>query len=110
MERELHARGMVPAYPCIVTVHGEVLHNNDYHHPLREGDLLLADVGGEYHGWASDVTRTWPVSGTFTPTQRALYDIVLQSQLDANRDGQARHALPRRARTGVPHPGPGVGG
>ena len=39
--------------------------------------------GREHQGWASDVTRTWPVSGKFSPTQRALYDIVLQSQLDA---------------------------
>jgi Xaa-Pro aminopeptidase len=83
MEREFHARGMVPAYSSIVTVHGEVLHNNDYHHPIAAGDLLLADVGAEWQGWASDVTRTWPVSGTFSATQRAFYDIVLQAQLDA---------------------------
>jgi Xaa-Pro aminopeptidase len=83
MERELHARGMVPAYTSIVTVHGEVLHNNDYHHPIVAGDLLLADVGAEWQGWASDVTRTWPVSGKFSPTQRAMYEIVLASQLAA---------------------------
>ncbi len=83
MEHELHARGMVPAYTSIVTVHGEVLHNNDYHHPIAAGDLLLADVGAEWQGWASDVTRTWPASGKFSATQRALYDIVLQAQLDA---------------------------
>jgi Xaa-Pro aminopeptidase len=83
MEQEMHARGMVPAYGSIVTVHGEVLHNNEYGHRLAGGDLLLADVGAEHQGWASDVTRTWPVSGTFSATQRALYEIVLQAQLDA---------------------------
>lgn len=83
MERELLARGMTTAYGSIVTVHGEILHNTSYHHRLEDGDLVLADLGGEHHGWASDVTRTWPVSGTFSPTQRTLYDIVLQAQLDA---------------------------
>lgn len=83
MEKELHAHGMVPAYGSIITVHGEVLHNTTYHHEIQQADLLLADLGGEHHGWASDVTRTWPVSGKFSPTQRAFYDIVLQSQLDA---------------------------
>ncbi len=83
MERELLARDMAVAYPSIVTVAGEVLHNNAYHHELGPKDLMLADVGGEHEGWASDVTRTWPVSGTFSPTQRALYDIVLQAEKDA---------------------------
>ncbi len=83
MERELIARGMPCAYGSIVTVHGEILHNTSYHHRLEDGDMVLADLGGESRGWASDVTRTWPVSGTFSPTQRALYDIVLQAQLDA---------------------------
>lgn len=83
MERELVARGMTPAYGSIVTVHGEILHNTTYDQRLKDGDLLLADLGGELEGWATDVTRTWPVSGTFSPTQRALYDLVLQSQRDA---------------------------
>lgn len=83
MERELLARGCEPAYGSIVTVHGEVLHNNDYHHRLGPSDLLLADLGGEHQGWASDVTRTWPVQGRFSATQRALYDIVLQAEKEA---------------------------
>ena len=80
MEGALIEQGMCPAYGSIVTVHGEVLHNNDYHHPLADGDLLLADVGAEHEGWAGDVTRTWPVNGKFSATQRALYDIVLAAQ------------------------------
>lgn len=83
MERELLARGCEPAYGSIITVHGEVLHNTEYHHRLGPSDLLLADLGGEHHGWASDVTRTWPVQGRFSATQRALYDIVLQAEKEA---------------------------
>jgi Xaa-Pro aminopeptidase len=78
MEQVIIAHNMTCAYSSIVTVHGEVLHNDRYDHPVRSGDLLLADVGAETStGWASDVTRTWPVSGKFSPTQRDLYDVVL---------------------------------
>lgn len=83
MEHALTARGMPVAYGCIVTVRGEILHNDSYEHRLEDGDLLLADVGGEYEGWATDVTRTWPVNGRFSATQRALYEIVLQAEKDA---------------------------
>jgi Xaa-Pro aminopeptidase len=83
MEREFLARGMTTAYNSIVTVHGEVLHNTTYEGQLGAHDMVLADVGGELEGWATDVTRTWPVSGRFSPTQRALYDIVLQANVDA---------------------------
>lgn len=83
IEHAFAARGMCPAYGSIVTVHGEVLHNEHSHHPLRAGDLLLADCGAEQHGWASDVTRTWPVSGAWSPTQRAVYEVVLQANVDA---------------------------
>lgn len=78
MEHVIIAHNMTDAYGGIVTVHGEVLHNEHYHHPLQPGDLLLADVGAETSmGWASDVTRTWPVTGKFSSTQRDLYEIVL---------------------------------
>lgn len=78
MERVILAQDMTTAYSSIVTVHGEVLHNNHYHHAIAPGDLMLADVGAETpSGWAADVTRTWPVSGTFSPSQRSLYAIVL---------------------------------
>ena len=78
MESVIMASGMTCAYGSIVTVHGEVLHNDRYHHPLRSTDLLLADVGAETAtGWASDVTRTWATSGKFSPTQRDLYNVVL---------------------------------
>ncbi|MEG4631261.1 aminopeptidase P family protein [Microcoleus sp. AR_TQ3_B6] len=78
MESVIISENMTYAYPSIVTVHGEVLHSEHYHNPLQTGDLLLADVGAETStGWAADVTRTWPVSGKFSPTQRAIYDVVL---------------------------------
>ncbi|KAF9363149.1 hypothetical protein BGX34_004768 [Mortierella sp. NVP85] len=48
--------------------------NNDQ--PLHDGDLLLMDAGGELNGYASDITRTWPVNGKFTPAQKDLYEIL----------------------------------
>jgi Xaa-Pro aminopeptidase len=78
MEGVIIAHNMTTAYNSIVTVHGEVLHNEHYHHPLQPGDLILADVGAETEtGWAADVTRTWPVSGKFSSTQRDIYNMVL---------------------------------
>ncbi|MFO0614625.1 MAG: aminopeptidase P family protein [Polyangiaceae bacterium] len=80
----LYRRGMADAYGPIVTIRGEVLHNHSHDGKLTPGDLLLCDVGGETpEGWASDITRTWPVSGTFSPTQKAIYEIVLAAQLAA---------------------------
>lgn len=78
MEAVIIGENMTTSYNSIVTVHGEVLHNEHYHHPLQPGDLILADVGAETAmGWAGDVTRTWPVSGKFSSTQRDIYDVVL---------------------------------
>lgn len=78
MEGTIIAHGMSCAYSSIVTTHGEVLHNEHYHGSLTPGDLLLVDVGAETSmGWAADVTRTWPVTGKFSPTQLELYTVVL---------------------------------
>lgn len=74
--------GMTFAYPSIVTVRGEVLHGHAQGLALADGDLLLVDAGAEEPGgYASDVTRTWPVNGRFNPQQAAMYDLVLASQL-----------------------------
>lgn len=84
MDAAMRRHGMGWAYPPIVTVHGEVLHNHHHHHKMVSGDLVLADVGAESHGgWAGDVTRVWPVNGRFSPTQKALYDVVLAAQIAA---------------------------
>ncbi|HKK22316.1 MAG TPA: Xaa-Pro aminopeptidase [Pseudohaliea sp.] len=83
LEAELayaYARGgaRFPAYPAIVGggVNGCILHYTDNGERLRDGDLVLIDAGCEYHGYASDVTRTFPVNGRFSPAQRALYEVV----------------------------------
>jgi Xaa-Pro aminopeptidase len=58
-----------------------VLHNHRHDNVLAAGDLLLADVGGESDtGYAADITRTWPVSGRFSASQRTLYELVLAMQ------------------------------
>ena len=57
-----------------------VLHYRANNARLADGDLLLVDAGCEYDYYASDVTRTWPVNGTFTEPQRAIYQIVLDAQ------------------------------
>ena len=81
MEAELCARGCGTAYGSIVTVHGEILHNETHRNVLTPEDLLLADVGAETPGgWAGDVTRTWPVSGRYSPEQADVYDVVLSAQ------------------------------
>ncbi len=72
------------AFPAIVTVHGETLHNHYHGNRLREGDLLLIDSGAETEsGYASDITRTVPVGGRFDPVQRSVYEAVLDMQLTA---------------------------
>ena len=56
-----------------------ILHYNAYNYQLKDGDLLLMDLGA-YCGWyVSDVTRTYPVNGKFTPRQKELYNIVLEA-------------------------------
>jgi Xaa-Pro aminopeptidase len=56
-----------------------ILHYRDNNQTLEEGDLLLVDAGCEYESYASDITRTFPVNGRFTPEQRAVYEIVLEA-------------------------------
>ncbi|HEX3250775.1 MAG TPA: Xaa-Pro aminopeptidase [Pyrinomonadaceae bacterium] len=72
-----------PAYTSIVGAgpNATVLHyiNNDGE--LRDGELLLVDAGAEYKGYASDITRTFPINGRYTPPQRDIYDLVLKAQM-----------------------------
>lgn len=72
------------AYPSIFTKHGEVLHNHHHHNQFATGDLVLNDTGAAAaSGYASDITRTFPVGGLFSPRQQDLYNTVLTMQLSA---------------------------
>ena len=99
---EFRRRGaQSPAYPAIVAAGANacVLHYAASDAELRAGELCLIDAGCELDGYASDITRTWPADGRFTPAQRELYEIVLAAQqaaADATRPGarqlDAHHA------------------
>jgi len=74
-----HAR---PSFPSIVASgkNGTVLHYNQNSGTLKDGDLVVIDIGAEFNNYCADLTRTYPVSGTFTKRQRELYTIVLETQ------------------------------
>jgi Xaa-Pro aminopeptidase len=74
-----------PAYTPIVAAgeHACVLHYVSNDGILRDGDLLLVDAGCELEGYASDITRTFPVNGTFSGPQRGVYELVLAAQAAA---------------------------
>ena len=57
-----------------------ILHYVENNMPLKDGDLILIDAGAQYEGYASDITRTFPVNGKFTKAQREVYDVVLDVQ------------------------------
>ncbi len=72
------------SFPPIVTVHGEILHNTPSETLLKKGDLLLIDIGVEsFLHYASDITRTIPVSGKFTTIQKEIYQTVIDMQQEA---------------------------
>ncbi|WP_427162684.1 aminopeptidase P N-terminal domain-containing protein [Aliinostoc sp. HNIBRCY26] len=86
IERIFRLRGgMGPAYPSIVAsgVNACVLHYIENNRQMQENDLLLIDAGCAYGYYNSDITRTFPVGGKFTPEQKALYEIVLAAQKQA---------------------------
>ena len=58
-----------------------ILHYVENNMPLKDGDLILIDAGAEYQGYASDITRTFPVNGKYSPAQREVYDVVLDVQM-----------------------------
>ncbi len=70
------------AYNSIVGggANATILHYVENNMPLKDGDLILIDAGAEYKGYASDITRTFPVNGKYTPAQREVYDVVLDVQ------------------------------
>ncbi|MEG3134252.1 Xaa-Pro aminopeptidase [Rouxiella sp. T17] len=90
LEGEIHYEfsrhgSRTPSYNTIVGS-GEnacILHYTENESELRNGDLVLIDAGCEYQSYAGDITRTFPVSGKFSPAQREIYDIVLASEYKA---------------------------
>ena len=72
----------MPAYGSIVAAgkNACILHYRENDAPLKDGDLVLIDAGCEIDCYASDITRTFPVSGRFSPEQKAIYELVLASQ------------------------------
>jgi len=86
IEYEFRRRGASgPAYGTIVGsgVNATILHYTENESRCEAGDLLLIDAGAEFGTYSADITRTFPVSGTFTPPQREVYEIVLAAQLAA---------------------------
>ncbi len=81
----MQAGAREPAYPSIVAGGNNacVMHYVKNDSLLRDGDLVLIDAGCELQHYASDVTRTFPVNGAYTPRQRELYELVLASQAAA---------------------------
>jgi len=84
IEQIFRRQGAVgPSYTSIVGAgaNATVLHyiNNDGE--LRDGELLLVDAGAEYKGYASDITRTFPINGRYSKAQREIYDLVLETQM-----------------------------
>jgi Xaa-Pro aminopeptidase len=79
----LSAGGSV-AFPVILSRHGEILHNHYHGNMLRDGDMVINDSGAENSmHYASDITRTFPVSGKFSAQQREIYGIVFQALNDS---------------------------
>ena len=78
------ANGGQLAFPSILTVNGEILHNHASNTVLKDGQMVLCDCGAENElFYAGDLTRTFPVGKTFTPLQQDVYHIVLNAQLKA---------------------------
>ena len=95
LERVFRAAGAEPAYASIVGAghNACVLHYRANAAQAKDGDLVLIDAGAEYRGYASDITRTFPVNGRFSREQRAMHDLV----------GAAQAAALAQARPGVPY-------
>ena len=90
------------AYPSIVASgpNACVLHYRDNDRHMADGDLLLIDAGCEFRGYASDITRTFPVNGKFSGPQKDIYELVLASQaacLDVVKPGTEFHAYHKAA-------------
>jgi Xaa-Pro aminopeptidase len=84
IEALVRAQNSHPSFPLIFTTHGEVLHGHAHDNLMREGAVVVMDSGAEspLH-YASDITRTFPVSGRFTTLQKDIYSIVYSAHAEA---------------------------
>jgi Xaa-Pro aminopeptidase len=81
-------------FPSIVASgeNSTILHYESNRRRMQDGDVVVMDIGAEYHGYSADITRTVPVDGTFSPEQKAIYELVLEAQrvaIDASRPGRS---------------------
>ena len=74
-----------PGFPSIVGsgLYSTILHYNENRKRIEDGDLVVCDIGAEYSLYTADITRTYPASGKFTERQRAIYQLVLDTQAAA---------------------------
>jgi len=104
MKYEYQRRGCEwPAYPPIVGsgFFSTVLHYDQDWNQITDGDVVVMDVAGAYSGYASDITRTLPANGHFTPRQREIYEIVLGAQNAALAAAKPGAYLGRRGAKGL---------
>ncbi len=78
IEYTYHKNNCTWAFPSITGSGSNAcyLHYEKYDAPLKEGDLILVDIGAKHNGYCGDITRTYPIGGTFTPLQRDIYTLV----------------------------------
>ena len=82
---EYHFKNEGAEYTGFPTIHGSgenscILHYTSSRRPMKKGDLLVSDIGAEYHGYTADVTRTLPVTGKYSKEEALIYNIVLEAQ------------------------------
>ena len=78
------SHGRPVAFPVILSINGQILHNHYHGNRLSEGRMIVTDAGTESpNGYASDITRTVPVSGSFNTMQKEIYEIVLKANTDS---------------------------
>lgn len=80
------ARGSGPAFPTILSINGQTLHNHKHINILKEGRMMVSDCGAESNmHYSADLTRTTPVGGRFSQKQRDIYEIVLKANTESIR-------------------------
>jgi Xaa-Pro aminopeptidase len=85
IEHTFRLEGALAAYPSIVAsgANACVLHYTENNRRMQDNELLLIDAGAAYEYYNSDITRTFPLSGKFTPEQKTIYEIVLEAQMQS---------------------------